>query len=1239
MKKTLSKGIFSQAMVFLGATLLVSGGATAAIEIDQQPLLVAKPVPGNMAIIGSFEFPTMVTRAYKGDYSSSSKYIGYFDNGKCYKYNDDASNEKNRHFYPVRTTTTRLCSGGKEWSGNFMNWATMQSIDIFRHILTGGHRFKDEEGETWLEKGVQTSQGGSDNNFPDGNISGWDTVKNATPATWGSFSTRIGQSNYAMGNTMKFTRDNSFIGSTTPIIYDPDKFGLSNILSTSVLEVSIRVKVCVSGMLEENCQKYPNGKYKPTGLIQEYSDTMRYSAFGYLNDNSNGTNNKNRSGGVMHARMKYVGPNRVSISNTQEENSNNEWDPQTGVFILNPDPVDASNTDFGNTAVTHSGVISYINRSGHLIPGTLFKRYDNVSDLFYTAYRYMKGLPNIATYTDTSDKAGDAKDKLIGGLPVIKDWKNTVDDPENPIQWYCQKNFFLGIGDTNTHNDTGFLADGINQADPAANDPLLLDGNFAALRKNMHDREKLESYTVDVSGSYKSDHIAVLAYDANTADLRTDMPGKQTASTYWIDILESGLRSRQNNHYWLAAKYGGFKVPDTFDRTKAEIINEASWWTSGEKLSNNNKRPDNFYVVDKAEDMVNSLVRAFADIGLEQRGNRASLALNSTKLEAGAMTFQAQYISGAWTGNMSGYEIDATTGAINPTAKWNAESELPDWDDREIYVNASDTAELAEFSEVGKNLTGFNKDKANYLLGKREKETDGTFRIRQGLIGDIVSSQPVFVGKPRADLFSTRSFPGQDTYSAWAKGISRDSIVYVGANDGMLHGFNADDGEEVFAFIPKTVIANGLSDIVNKDYDHRYFIDGEITVADVYINSKWKTILVGTLGAGGINQARNTTNNAVFALDITDPDSVKFLWEKSSVDIPELGINLGKPVIIQDEAKNWKVVLGNGPNSNGVNGDKAHLINVDIKSGSHTVLKLSDLTANGLSAVRAWDSDGNGLTDTLYAGDLQGVVWKITGLSVTPTATALFNAKDPTGVAQPITATPMVGKSPYDKTTWIFFGTGQYLSTLDLVGANAKQVQSWYGIKDNGTNNKARNVLLERKILKEVSVTTDDGSRTARIIEEGTREDLVGKEGWYIDLYRMTNGTGVAAGERMITQNQFQGSALIGNTRIPDASDPCAPSGLGMIMSINPFTGARLSDNYFDINADGTINNADLIMIDGVPTVVSGIGFDTGFSNPSFLGKKMYVPFDDGSIREIDIQQYSSMVGRTSWRELINTGD
>src|SRR5690554_3852784 len=165
MRTCLRRKPLNKVRSFLWSFLLFSAASVAAVEIDQQPLLVAKPVPGNMAIIGSFEFPTMVTRAYRSAYSSSGVYVGYFDSGKCYRYHYSAQ-EEDRHFYPVSS-----CSS-ETWSGKFLNWATMQSIDIFRHILTGGYRHKDTSTETWLEKGVQTGQGNNSANFPDANITG-----------------------------------------------------------------------------------------------------------------------------------------------------------------------------------------------------------------------------------------------------------------------------------------------------------------------------------------------------------------------------------------------------------------------------------------------------------------------------------------------------------------------------------------------------------------------------------------------------------------------------------------------------------------------------------------------------------------------------------------------------------------------------------------------------------------------------------------------------------------------------------------------------------------------------------------------------------------------------------------------------------------------------------------------------------------------------------------------------------
>jgi type IV pilus assembly protein PilY1 len=1232
MSISMRERVRSGSAAFLASLLLFSTSSTyASVDIDQQPLLVAKPVPGNMAIIGSFEFPTMVTRAYKGGYVSGDEYVGYFDSAKCYKYNYDVL-ETNRHFAPTRVASD--CDEEDEWSGKYLNWATMQSIDIFRHILTGGYRHLDETAETWLEKGVQTGQGNSGNNFPDANISSGLSASTPVPtSTWNSVKTRIGQGGTRMGNVMRFTDDGNLSNPGTP--YDPDDHSDEDDFEPgTVYEVSVRVKVCVDGMLESNCQKYGDN-HKPEGLIQENASNIRYSAFGYLNDNS--SPNPNRDGGVMHARMKYVGPEKINDQNDAVNNDNAEWSSETGVFVQNPDPDDANATTerySGLTAIDHSGVISYINNSGLIVPGTEFKRYDNVSELFYAAYRYLRGLPNREEYIEITQTGNDLN-QLVGGLPII-DWSaSDASEADDPAQFSCQQNFFLGIGDTNTNPDTRVPKDD-DDADIAARVARIstLEGDL------------------NITGG-RSALIAGLAFDANTKDLRPDLAGKQTASTYWIDILEGGdLKGRKRNQYWLAAKYGGLDVPEDFD-PDVDPVTENMWFNSGETLNSSGyKRPDNFYVVASAQDLVDGLTQAFTDIQKEQTGNRSSLSLNSTTLDAGSATFQAQYTSGIWTGDLNAFTLDEDTGALSVAPAWTASSKLPAPASRNIKTwNGSALVNFTTDAGGINNgtLTGLLKtdsgtgasfdetDIVNYLRGVRTDENDATgLRERQGVLGDIVNSQPVFVGNPPANVFRGQSFAGSDTYRTYAENLSRTPTVYVGSNDGMLHGFNATTGEtnsgvETFAYVPRTVIQNGLGELANSAYNHRYFVDGELTVADAFDGSNWRTILVGTLGAGGVAKDRSDTNNAIFALDITDPTNVTFLWERNSTNIPELGVNQGKPVIAQIADGNWSVLLGNGPNSDG---GRAQLVSIGLFNGTVKATAMSNDADNGLSAVRAWDNDGNGLTDTVYAGDLQGNLWKVTNLaSITPTVQKLFQAVDASGDAQPITSSPLAGRSPFTQRVWLFFGTGKYLSTGDLSDTST---QTWYGLNDDeSTATVSRSVdLLERKILQDV---VRPSGVTARVIEAGTREDLVGKRGWYIDL--LPNGVGPGVGERMVTPNQFQGSALIGNTRIPDASDPCAPSGRGFILSIDPFTGARLVQTFFDINDDGEFNDGDLINIDGELVVVSGLGLNTGFSNPSFLGENMYIPTDDGEISTLDINPFTTGASRTSWRELLNTGN
>lgn len=1230
-KKSPRKNLTSKAGVFLiGLMAALSALPAASVDIAPTPLSIGGNVPGNLSLVPSVEFPTLISVANFGDYDPARTYIGYFDAEKCYSY-VYSDTESERHFQPASASASHACAGAL-WSGNYLNWAATQTIDPFRSALTGGYRVKDTVNETWIEK-AKSDRNGSESataNFPRRTYPGSanaTAVNNATAASWGTIRTRID----GLANKMRFTAGGNVTAlgntATQPVAYDPAQHALDGVDtvdvggtpvldSALVFEVSVRVSVCVAGMLEANCNSSYSGVAKPEGLIQEYSNRLRYNIFGYLNNGGLAE----PDGGVMRARQKFVGPNAYypDVSGAQV-NANREWDPGTGILVTNPDPTDASATNA--PGIVNSGVINYLNKFGQMETGRNAKSYDNVSELYYAAVRYFKNLGNVSDY---SMVGGDYQ--TADGFPVITDW-------DDPIKYQCQTNVILGIGDTNTWRDKNLpgATSSAGEANSKSAEVIADDSvDVVATMKNLWQKEGLTAAEATTrstedwfngSSRNNSAYMAALAYDSHTRDIRpagkpNAKPGNQTISTYWVDVVENReYKTPHSNQYWLATKYGGFTVPAGYNpATNITPLQDSQWWTSGDLVNSvaGYKRPNNFYVAADAAKMVDSLKKVFAKIISDMRGSGGSFAANSTKLETGAMTFQAQFYSGSWRGELSAYSVNSTTGALTPA--WNAGSVMPAWGSRKIFVNTDGTSTGHKpfiYSNLNATQSAALGSQAvvDYLRGDTSNEVPNGvgLRTRQSILGDIVNSQPTFVGAPNGRLFYGQIFTGTDDYSTYvAAKASRTPVVYVGANDGMLHGFNATTGVETYAFVPAAAIANGLKDYTSPDYVHRYFVDGEVTVADAYIGGAWKTILVGTMGRGG---------RAVYALDVTDPGSVKFLWEKNATDIPALGNALGKPIIAQVANGDWRVLIGNGPNSTGGN---AALVSIGLASGTATTVVTGAAGSNGLSGVNAWSTGATEFVDAIYAGDLEGNVWKITSLTGTPVVSKLFQAESSTGDVQPITAAPLVSKNPSDGQTWVYVGTGLYLNTEDLAN---KDEQTWYGLIDDGTTISGRGELVVTDILSETTI----GSFGARVIEENT---VPGPRGWLIDLVSPVNG---AEGERMVVPNFFQGLALIGTTRIPDTTNVCNPSGKGWVMVINPFTGGRLSQTFFDMNGDGLFNNSDTV--NGNP--VSGIGLPSGPNNPIFIGDIMQTNLDDATSTAIKTNTTVLAPARVSWREIV----
>jgi type IV pilus assembly protein PilY1 len=119
----------------------------------------------------------------------------------------------------------------------------------------------------------------------------------------------------------------------------------------------------------------------------------------------------------------------------------------------------------------------------------------------------------------------------------------------------------------------------------------------------------------------------------------------------------------------------------------------------------------------------------------------------------------------------------------------------------------------------------------------------------------------------------------------------------------------------------------------------------------------------------------------------------------------------------------------------------------------------------------------------------------------------------------------------------------------------------------------------------------------------------------------------------MVVPTVLTGSALVGTTRTPTGRDACAPSGTGWIMAINPFSGARLPQNFFDISRDGQFNSDDNT---GTGVINSGIRLESPPTKPIFVENNMCVTKDDGTTECMRTKGGATEARRASWREITN---
>lgn len=634
-------------------------------------------------------------------------------------------------------------------------------------------------------------------------------------------------------------------------------------------------------------------------------------------------------------------------------------------------------------------------------------------------------------------------------------------------------------------------------------------------------------------------------------------------------------------------------------------------------------------------------------------GSGAAAATSNLEPTAGDnYIYIANYRTVLWDGELSAYEIDLSTGQIAPvnctgkTTKycWQVNSLLASrivadgaglvgnsdtrtiktWSSgatnnvKDFLWSSLDATEKGYFNQAfnssggltqyadwsSADVTAATGDKlVNYLRGQDRNEDqirdvsygayNRLFRDREKILGDIVHTQPVYVKAPFYEYLDI----GYTSFKA--SQATRAGTVYIAANDGMLHAFDSTTGAERWAYIPPLQLKD-MWRLADKAYatNHRYYLDGPISVTDVYdsTTSSWKTILVGAMGKGG---------RGIYALDITVPTAVKALWNFTSDNNANLGYTYGAPIITKLADGTWVALIASGYNNVSPGNGKGYVFVLNAMTGTLIKTLTTDtgdtITPSGLAQIniKVNDFQKDNTATKIYGGDLLGNLWRFDPEAADGSiGTKIVSL----GNTQPITAAPEIGE--VNGYTTLFFGTGRYLGEDDLA---LTDTQSFYAIKDDGSTT----VNVGTQLVQQTMGNTD-----ARLVT-GTTPDWATKYGWYLNL----PGTG----ERVHLPAQLYFGTLLFSSTIPTATD-CQPGGYSFLYALDYATGLRVSGA--DWNA--TKFSSPLVgftvskLSTGTPKV-QGITADGGLPT----GEPPSVPLGGGGTG-------SESGMRIMWRELLN---
>jgi type IV pilus assembly protein PilY1 len=646
-------------------------------------------------------------------------------------------------------------------------------------------------------------------------------------------------------------------------------------------------------------------------------------------------------------------------------------------------------------------------------------------------------------------------------------------------------------------------------------------------------------------------------------------------------------------------------------------------------------------------------------------GTAAAAATSSLQPTPGDSTeYVTSYTTVFWTGDVVAYQVDPRTGARATTQDWSAQLKL---DARvaagtarnvfymkrgsgtnagslqsftysnlladgfgALFANAcSKSPALTQCAASGYDVTGAND--GNNLVAYLRGQSDARFRNRQHVLGDTVGGAPVYVRKPTF-RYTENSYP-----SFAAANASRPGVVYVPSNDGMLHAFDADTGEEKWAYVP-TMVMDRMYRLADNDYAnrHEYFVNGSPVVGDIYVpGTGWKTILVGGLGAGG---------RGYYALDITNPNSPQVMWEFTNDAYGgngNMGLTFGNPLITKRTNGQWVVVFASGYNNVSPGDGNGRLFVVNANTGQRLVEVETNTAASlpagttsvpsGLAKINGWIAtpvDNTSLR--YYGGDLLGNVWRFDiDSQVAPNNAALRLAElraSATGPVQPITTKPELAEVTQGALTYqvVYVATGQLLGLSDLINTDQ---QSIYAIKDPLTNTPLGDLRTSTSIVTQTLSGAGTGPRTVT----NNPVDWSTKNGWRVDL--------LSSGERVSIDMRLVYTTLVFASNAPKA-DLCTPGGgEAYLYRLDIDSGSSATGSGSGSGSGGVAGiwlGSNFAVGVGISQLYGG---PAGGETAGGGGTTSRIQMGDGSVRLEDIPPPGALAPggrRTSWRELIN---